>query len=190
MNSDEQYYNILETLVSIFTVDKGILKVLLVRKKTEPYKGYWLLPGSFVSREETLEESMSHTIEMELGLKDISLTQGKTFSDLMRNHEQRVIATSYVGLIDMISFDLKRIPNVELEISWFSVSDIPKMAYDHDHILKENLLLLKKNLDELMVLKQLFPSDFTLPELHKVCEQILEKELDRRNFRKKLFILV
>lgn len=189
MNGVEDYYNLLETLVSIFTVDKGVLKVLLMRKKTEPYKGYWLLPGALVPNRETIEDTIDRTIDMQLGLTDIHLEQGHTFSRLDRDHEKRVIATSYIGFVDGITLDLKQIPNLEVKTSWFPVDDIPKMAYDHDEILQDNLVILKGKHDSYDLIKKLFPPSFTFSEFHHVYEQILEKALDRRNFKKRCLSL-
>lgn len=185
----ESYYNIIESLVSIFTVDKGEIKVLLLRKKSDPYKGYWILPGGIVSNKETIEENVIDSIDVKLGLKDVYLEQCYICSDVARDPDDRIIAISYIGLIDNVSTLLKRDDRSEIETCWFKINDIPKMAYDHLHILSKNIEFLRKKIVNSNVLKSLFPSDFTLPELQHAYEQILDKKLDRRNFRKKFISL-
>lgn len=188
-SSTEKYYNILESLVSIFTIDKGDVKVLLIRKKSDPYKGYWILPGGIVSREETIEENVAHAISKKLGLHDVYLEQCHISSQLNRDPDDRIIAISYIGLVDNVTALLKREVREEIETSWFKIDDIPKMAYDHAEILQKNIQFLRSKIVNSSVLKSLFPSDFTLPELQHAYEQILGRILDRRNFRKKFISL-
>lgn len=179
------YNNYLETLISIFTIDKSELKVLLLRKKTEPYKGYWILPGNALKNDETLEDNVTDTVLDKTGLLNVYIEQCYTFSSIDRDPDARVIATSFIGLVDSKSVEIKREERPEYETAWFSISELPKLGYDHENILARNIDYLKKKIVNSNVLKSLFPSDFTLPELQHVYEQILGKELDRRNFRKK-----
>lgn len=186
MNPGKNYNNIIETLVSIFTVEDSELKVLLLRKKTEPYKGYWTLPGEFVRNDESLEDCITDAILDKIGLSSMYLEQANSFSNLDRNPEGRVIAFSFLGLIDNVTVKLKRVEVEEYETDWFSIDSIPKMGYDHDIILNKAIDLLKGKLDDYSFLKYLFPSDFTLPELQSVYEQLTRIKIDRRNFRKKI----
>ena len=179
------YNNYLETLISIFTIDKGQLQVLLLRKKTEPYNGYWILPGCYLKNDETLEGNVTDAVLDITGLLSVYIEQCYTFSSLDRNPEGRVIATSFIGLVDSKSVEIKREERPEYETAWFSIDELPKLGYDHENIISRNIEYLKKKIVNSNVLKSLFPSDFTLPELQNVYEQILGKELDRRNFRKK-----
>ncbi len=185
----QRYYNIIESLATIFTIDQGKIKVLLMRKKSEPYKGYWILPGGIVANNETIEDNLLDAIDNKLGLKDVYLEQCYICSDVDRDAEERIIAISYVGLIDNVSATIKRDKKENIETSWFNINDIPKMAYDHADILHENIEFLRKKIVSSNVLKSLFPSDFTLPELQHAYEQILNKKFDRRNFRKKFINL-
>lgn len=186
MNLGKNYNNIIETLVSIFTVEDGELKVLLMRKKTDPYKGYWILPGELVRCDETLEDSITDAILDKVGLSSMYLEQANSFSSLDRNPEGRLIAFSFLGLIDSITVRLRRNENLEYETNWFSIDSIPKMGYDHEIILDKAIDILKGKLSDYSFLKYLFPSDFTLPELQSVYEQLTRIKLDRRNFRKKI----
>ena len=178
----------LESLISIFTVDKSEIKVLLVRNKKEPYKGYWILPGSVLKENESLEDSITDAIYDQTGLLNVYVEQVKTFSKLNRHIDERMIATSFIGLVDSVSVTIKK-EERKTEMEWFSISNLPKTAYDHEEIIKFAINCLSKKITNSNILKCLFPSDFSLPELQKIYEQILNRDLDRRNFRKKFINL-
>src|SRR5574344_1456706 len=181
--------NYIETLLRIFNVDKGDLKVLLIRKKTEPYKGYWILPGNVLENTETLEDNVTDAVLDQTGLTNVYIEQCFTFSQLDRSLEGRILATSFIGLVDTITVEYKREARTDVESEWFSINDLPKMGYDHEQVIAKTIGYLKKKNISSNILKILFPSDFTLPEIQKVFEQILDTKLDRRNFRKKFISL-
>lgn len=185
----KEYNNYLETLITIYTVNKGNLSVLLVRKKTEPYKGYWILPGNMLKNSETLEDNITDAVLDDTGLLNVYIEQCYTFSSLKRNPDDRVVATSFMGIVDSKSAEIKREDRPDVISEWFSIDNIPKMAYDHEEVINRNVDYLKRKIVNSNVLKSLFPSDFTLPELQRVYEQILGKKLDRRNFRKRFISL-
>ncbi len=182
---DSRYINQIEVLVNLFTVDKGKLKVLLVRKEEEPFKGYWMLPSNLLMTTETIEECAKDTILEFSGITNIYLKQCNVFSKIDRLPNDRIIANSLIGLIDSETLLLKK-KKSQFEDVWFGVEEIPKMVYDHGDILRDAIEYLRHTLNDTEMLKKLFPSDFTMPELQIVYEQILNKKLDRRNFRKKM----
>lgn len=185
----KNYNQLLETLIGIYTVDKGKIKILLMRKKSEPYKGYWVLPGNMLSNDETLEDNITNVSYEKLGLPKLYIEQCYTFSNLDRNPDERIIATTYLGLIDNITLYLKKENRDNIELEWFDINEIPKTGYDHDKVITKLTTYFEKKIVNSNILKTLFPSDFTLPELQKIYEQILNIKLDRRNFRKKLINL-
>ena len=81
---------------------------------------------------------------------------------------------------------LRKQERENLELAWFDINSIPKMGYDHDKIVEKLINYLKKRIIDSNILKILFPSDFTIPELQKVYEQLLDIQIDRRNFRKRI----
>lgn len=186
---NKEKMNYIESLITVFTVDKGDLKVLLIRKKTEPYKGYWILPGNMLDNNETLEDNISDAVFEQLGLTNVYIEQSFTTSQIDRNPEGRIIATSFLGLIDIVTAQYKREEREEIESEWFKITDLPKLGYDHNIIINKNLNYFKRKIVNSNILKILFPSDFTLPEIQRVYEQLLDKKLDRRNFRKKFISL-
>lgn len=180
------YEQLVETLIGIFTVDKGVVKILLMHKKDEPYKGYWILPGELLNDKETLEDNITDVVCDKLGLPTMYIEQFHSFSNLNRNYEKRVIATTFIGLINNITLILRKQERENLELAWFDINSIPKMGYDHDKIVEKLINYLKKRIIDSNILKILFPSDFTIPELQKVYEQLLDIQIDRRNFRKRI----
>ena len=178
-----------ETLISIFSVFDGELKVLLLRKKTEPYKGYWILPGNLLRCDETIENNITDAVYDLTGLTNVYIEQTYSFSALDRNPDYRLIAISHIGLVDSTTVEIKREERENVESEWFKITDLPKLAFDHEMILNKNIKYLYSKIINSNILKILFPSDFTLPELQKVYEQALDKPLDRRNFRKKFIAL-
>ena len=185
----QQFSQLLETLIGIFTIDKGKIKVLLIRKKNEPYKGYWILPGAMVKNDETIENNITDVVYDKLGISNLYIEQCHTFSNLDRDPQERIIATTFIGLINNITLKFKIEEHDDIELEWFDIDAIPKTGYDHDKIIIKLVDYFKQKIVSSNILKILFPSDFTLPELQRVYEQILSVSLDRRNFRKKLINL-
>lgn len=188
MDLDRRYINQIEVLTNIFTIDKNKIKVYLIKRTEEPYKGYWMLPSNLLMTTETIEECASATVEEFLGISDIYLKQCNLFSAIDRLPNDRILGNSIIGLIDNETLQLKKKPT-NYEGVWFNLDEIPKMVFDHGTILEDTISYIKQHLLNPEILKILFPSDFTLSELQTIYEQVLGKTLDRRNFRKKIMSL-
>ena len=184
----KEYNMQLEGLLSIFQADHSTLKVLLVRKTTDPYKGYWVLPGDLIKNDETIEDNITNYIYDKLGIKSLYLEQIHTYSGVDRCPDGRVVAVNYLGLIDPVTLLLKKEAR-EIEMEWFPVTDLPKVGYDHLDIIEKTKQLLGNKLLNINYIKYLFPADFTLPEIEKVITSVLNLNIDRRNFRKRLLKL-
>lgn len=182
---DKRYINQIEVIISLFTFDKGKLKVLLFRREEEPFKGYWMLPSNLLMVSETIPECALYTINEMAGLSDVYLEQCNVYSKIDRLPNDRIVANALFGLIDRETLYLKK-NNTNYESAWFSIDELPKIVYDHGDILIDTFNHLKEELKKVEVLKKLFTSDFTMTELQKVYEIIYNKKLDRRNFRKKI----
>lgn len=177
-------YNIVETLLLILTSDEGKLKIYLEKKKTEPYKGYWVIPNNILNNQTTLEENANNIYLQTTGLDKGTIFQSKAFSALDRDLNQRVIAITYIAITDKTLIDMKK---QDKDKSWFQIDELPKLGYDHENIINEVISELRPkittNYDDMLV--KFFPSDFTLPELQNFYEYVLNKPIDRRNFHKK-----
>lgn len=175
----------IETLITVFTIEQGIIKVLLIKNKIEPYKGYWMLPGNILNVNETLENNITDVVYDKLGFTDLYIEQSHTFSEVNRNHEKRIVAVNYIGLVDFVTANVKRNIVEDIESEWFDINDMPKLIYDHENIINVSIKKLKSKLVNSLTLKNMYPSDFTLPEIARLYENLLSASIDRRNLRKK-----
>lgn len=174
----------IHVISSIFTIDKGVLKVLLIKRKKE-FHYSWNLIGGTLYNNERLLDGMKREIKEKTGLGNIDLLQCKIFDDVKRSSSMRMIAVSYIGLVDIEKVKLYQ-KNIKNECEWFLINQIPNLAYDHNAILESSIQNLKERIIDTDILKSLYPKGFTLPELQKIYEAIYGKKIDRRNFRKKL----
>ena len=179
----------IHVIIAIFTVEFGITKVLLVKRKNEPYKGDWILTGGALYNNEDLEDGAKREIFEKSGITDISIEQFKAFGKVDRSPVMRMVAIAYIGVIDSSRVKIIRETNNTSNADWFPIDKIPGLGFDHEEILKEALLYLQSKIVTTDILKALFPNEFTIPEIQKTYEAILNKKFDRRNFRKKLLSL-
>ena len=177
-------------LCTIFTIDKGNVKVLLIKRKNDPYKGYWGLVGGALYNNETLDLAMNREIKEKTGINNINIYKANIFDTLDRSPIFRMLCISYIGIIDSKKINIKKITEKTEDACWFDIKDVPKLAYDGDEVLSKNLETLKNMIIKTNVLKNFYSGTFTIPELQKTYEIILDKKLDRRNFRKKILNLL
>lgn len=169
----------------IFTVDGKDLKVLLIKRKIEPFKGMWAIPGGFVRMGETLEQAARRELFEETNVSNIYLEQLYTFGDPGRDPRAWVVTIAYFALISSERLEIKADTDAE-DVDWFSMYSLPPLAFDHEKILKYALERLRNKLSYTTIGFQLLPKKFTLTEIQKVYEIILNKPIDKRNFRKKI----
>lgn len=185
--NNKLYKNIgIHVITTLFTVDKGIVKVLLVKRTNEPFNGYWALPGGAMYNNETLEDGARRELKEKTGLENIKLELGNIFDDVNRSNLQRMIGVSFLGVLNTNGIELQKETMKTSNADFFAIDKVPKLAYDHNVVIDKSLVILKEKILKSSILKDLLPEEFTLPELQKVYETLLNKELDRRNFRKKL----
>ena len=137
---------ILENIISIFTIEKGTLKVLLQRKKTEPYKGYWRLPGNILNNAITIEQNIDEILDETIGTSNIYKEQVYTFSNIDRYPSERIIATTYVALTDNKTIEIKKEDAQIEDTDWFDINALPKIAFDHKEIMDKAREELKSKL--------------------------------------------
>ncbi len=161
------------------------LQVLLVKRRSWPYEGMWAIPGGFVNIDESLEAAAKRELQEETGVQDVYLEQLYTFGDPGRDPRARVITVVYFALIDSERLQVKAADDA-VDVGWFSVYNLPPLAFDHAKILQYALNRLRGKLDYTTIAFNLLPEQFTLRELQRVYEIILHRKLDKRNFRKKI----
>ena len=170
----------------IFTVRDGALQVLLVERGVPPFKGQWALPGGFVLERETLEDAARRELQEETGLADVYLEQLYTFGEPDRDPRGRTIAVAYYALTPPAPVQAS---TDAAAAAWHPAARPPKLAFDHAKILRTGLERLRAKLGYSTVGFELLPRQFTLTELQALYEAILERPLDKRNFRKKILSL-
>lgn len=174
--------------VLIFTIQENELKIVLVKRGLEPFKDMWALPGGFVQIDESLDVAAKRELMQETGVKDVYLEQLYTFGDPQRDPRTRVITVAYFALIPDGRVQLTAATDVK-EAEWFTINKLPSLAFDHQQIVSYALDRLKSKIEYTNIVYGLLPKQFRLSQLQKVYEIILGKELDKRNFRKKMLSL-
>jgi len=168
----------------IFGFQKAELYVLLVRHGIGPTIGQWALPGSWIRYNESIDKAASRILAAQTSLDDIYLEQFKTFGDLHRFPERRVITIAYYALVNIEKFELHAGPT-EMDAEWFKIQDVPEMVFDHKQILDECLQFFKHKIQHEPIGFNLLPPKFSLLQLQELYEAILGEKLDKSNFRKK-----
>ncbi len=179
----------IHVISTIFTIDKGVTKVLLIKRKNNPYKDYWALVGGALYNDELLIDGMKREIKEKIGIDNIYVEQFGLFDKIDRSPLKRMIAVGYIGIVDKDKLEILKDTLKTSDSDWYPIDMIPTLAYDHNIILNEAIDVLKKRLNETDLLSNLYPNGFTMPEIQKIYESILDVKFDRRNFRKKLLSL-
>ncbi|MFY1826972.1 NUDIX hydrolase [Myxococcus fulvus] len=172
----------------VFGLDDDDLKVLLIQRGVEPFQGRWALPGGFVRMDESLDEAARRELEEESGIRPGHLEQLFTFGEPERDPRGRVVTVAYFALVKLSAHTLRAATDAR-EAAWFSVWDTPKLAFDHADILNTALQRLKGKVRYQPIGFELLPPKFTLTQLQRLYEIVLERELDKRNFRKKILAM-
>jgi len=165
--------------------DAQKLKVLLIQRGIAPYKNKWALPGGFVKIDESVEAAAARELKEETGIDKVFLEQLYTFGAVDRDPRDRVISVAYYALINIREYILKAQTDAK-NAEWFSVEELSKLAFDHKKILDVAKQRLKGKLRYQPIGFELLPSKFTLTQLQKLYETVLEQKLDKRNFRNKI----
>jgi 8-oxo-dGTP diphosphatase len=174
--------------IVVFGLDEDDLQVMLIQRDLPPFEGEWALPGGFVRVEETLEEAARRELVEETGLKDIYLEQLYTFGAVERDPRERVVTVAYYALVNLEGHVVQASTDAR-NAAWFPVSDLPKLAFDHQQILDAAHARLRGKVRYQPIGFELLPDRFTLRQLQRLYEVILDRELDKRNFRKKVLAM-
>ena len=168
----------------IFTYEDWRLKVLLVRRGGEPFKGEWAFPGGFLHMDETAEEGALRELREETALTPSAIGQLGVFSDVDRDPRERVITIAWYALVkpsEVVGGD------DAAEAAWFPVDALPPLAFDHGKFFEAAMERLRRDIHFQPVGFDLLDDEFTIPDLQRLYETILGVKFDRRNFQRKLF---
>lgn len=173
--------------VLIFSIRNSELVVLLIRRGHPPFAGMFAIPGGFVQMKETLDQAAKRVIKVKGHQSNLYLEQLYTFGKVDRDPRGRVISVGYIALVPQDQ--ARDIDDGKHIIKWFAVKKLPVLAFDHKEILSVAIERIKSKIGYSNIAAGLLPTKFRFSELQKVYEIILDKPLDKRNFRKKMLSL-
>ena len=174
-------------VVVIFTVVDGDLQALLIHRSGEPHRDRWAIPGGKLNPGEELVEAARRKLVDETGVRDVFLEQLFTFDGLDEVTPGGSLAVTYFALVDHGRVRLAT--RNDWRPAWFTMSGLPQLAFRNEEVLAYALERLRNKLQYSNVAYSLLPTRFTLSQLQRVHESILDRELDKRNFRKRMLSL-
>ncbi len=166
-----------------FDSTEGKIKVLLIERGIEPYKGCWALPGGFIHMDESADQGALRELCEETNLEISYMEQFHTFSDPGRDPRERVITIAYYALTHISEVKGGDDAN---KAQWFDINDMPDLAFDHKQILRMAQQRLRERIHFEPIGFDLLPSKFSMKQLQTLYEAILGVTFDRRNFAKKM----
>ncbi len=180
--------NIIDTLsidCLIFGFRHGELDVLLIKHGEGISKGRWALPGGWIRYNESIDDAASRLLTSLTGVSNIFLEQFRAFGDVERYPGKRVITIAYYALINADHYSLSA-GFTASDAQWFKIHEVPRLPYDHARILRTGFQHLQHKVRHEPIGFNLLPKKFTLNDILKLYEAILETEMDKPNFRRKL----
>ncbi len=174
-----------DAIVFGYSKKEGV-SLLLIQRKYEPYKNSWALPGGFVLADESLETAVIRELQEETGITVNYLEQLYSFGEPDRDPRQRVISIAYFGLVKTTQFrELKASTDAE-NAAWFSIKKLPALAFDHKQIIRQAVERLQSKIRYQPIGFELLDKKFPFSDLEKLYAALLDKEINRRNFSKKI----
>ncbi|MDD4110337.1 MAG: NUDIX domain-containing protein [Clostridia bacterium] len=187
--TNELYQNQgIHVIVTLLTVENNKFKVLLIKRKKQPFQDHWCLLGGAVYNNETLDNAILREMKEKTQIVGVIPEYFGLFSKPNRAKETgfRMLGVGYLGLVDSSLINFVKESEKTADVEWWNIDEVPKLAYDHKEILEKAIEYLRKQIFKSNLIKKLFPNYVTIPELQKTYETILDKQFDRRNFRKKI----
>lgn len=169
----------------VFGFESSQLQVLLIKQKYGVMKGSWVLPGGFVKNEESLQQAVERELKEEAGITVNYLEQLFTFGEPKRDPRFRVVSVAYYALVAPSGLNIKADTDAE-EAAWFDFKELPKLGYDHQQIIDTAINRLRSKLSYQPIGFDLLADEFLFSDLENLYTTILDKDIDRRNFRKKI----
>lgn len=170
----------------VFGYSQSVLYVLLIQQKFGTTDPYWALPGGLVRDDEPLRDAVERELREETNISVNYLEQLYTFGDdIHRDPRNRVVSVAYFALIDPSSVTVKADSDAE-NARWFPINEVPQLAFDHNAIIEVAFSRLRSKLEYQPVGFNLLPAEFLFSDLEALYVAISGREIDRRNFRKKI----
>ncbi len=176
-----------DAVVFGYDQEQGI-SVLLIKRKNEPFQKMWALPGGLVLNGESLDDAVNRELKEEAGIDVNYLEQLYTFGSPDRDPRNHAISISYFGLVRPDDFQIVAHTDAE-DVSWFNIKKIPKLAFDHKKIIDAAIKRLRGKITYEPVGFELLDKEFPFSDLEKLYQALLDQDIDRRNFKKKIMSL-
>ena len=167
----------------VFGFDGRDLKVLLIERGLDPYKGMWAFPGGFMRIDETAEDCAARELKEETGLVLTNIRQLGAFSGVHRDPRERIVSIAFYALARQSEV---KGGDDAAKAKWWSINDIPQLAFDHDYILRQAMSRIRQDIHFEPVGFGLLEEKFTIADLQRLYESILGVHFDRRNFYNKM----
>jgi len=165
------------------------VSVLLIQRKYPPFKDLWALPGGFILEKESLEDAVKRELQEETGIRVSYLEQLYTFGKPGRDPRQRVISVAYFALVKSSLYqELKASTDAE-DVNWFTIKKLPPLAFDHREILQTAIERIRAKIRYQPIGFELLDKKFPFSDLERLYTTLLDRDIDRRNFAKKILAL-
>ncbi|GHA47991.1 DNA mismatch repair protein MutT [Salinimicrobium marinum] len=171
----------------IFGFDSGSLKLLIFKRRVKPFLGEWSLIGSFVKLNEDVEEAAQRVLEEITGLKDVFMEELKSYGKADRDPGFRCVSIGQYALIRINDYDKELVEKHGAH--WYDINEVPNLVLDHNQMVQDALVRIRRKARYKPIGFELLPEKFTIPQLQRLYEAIYQKDLDSRNFRKKVLSL-
>jgi 8-oxo-dGTP diphosphatase len=180
----QKHLNAIDCIVFGYDILEKEIKLLLIKRSFEPALGKWSLAGGFIKENESLDEAAQRILHLLTGLSDVYMEQSYTYGKIDRDPGARVISTSYSALIKIQDID-RELKNIN-GAHWQSLARLPQLIFDHREMVDRALIELQMQIKIKPVGFELLPEKFTLVQLQDLYEAIYQRDIDKRNFRKKI----
>ena len=183
-SKNPKHYLAVDCIIFGYDIAEKELKLLLIKRSFEPALGQWSLAGGFVQENESLDDAAGRVLCTLTGLSDLYMEQLYTYGEISRDPGARVISTAYFSLIGIHDLD----PEIQKNngAHWRSISNLPDLIFDHRQMVDKALKELVEKVKVYPVGFELLPEKFTLVQLQNLYEAIYLRQVDKRNFRKKI----
>ena len=170
---------------TVFGLADNELSLLLIERGGAPFAGTWALPGGFVKIDEALADAARRELQEETGVADLYLEQLGAYGAPERDPRERVITVAYLAIVNLFDHPVHAATDAR-NAGWFSVDDLPKLAFDHAEIVDASLERLREKVRREPIVFEFLPDRFTFRQLQQLYESVLGHPVDKRNFRKKI----
>ncbi|MBS1553316.1 MAG: NUDIX hydrolase [Bacteroidetes bacterium] len=173
-----------DAVVFGYDPEEGV-SVLLITRKYEPFQKFWALPGGLVKDEESLEAAVKRELKEEAGIDVTYLEQLYTFGKPERDPRNRVVSVAYYGLVRPKDYHISAQTDAD-DVAWFNIKKLPRLAFDHKNIVEIAIKRLRGKIAYEPIGFELLDKKFPFSDLEKLYQVLLDRDVDRRNFKKKI----